>query len=161
MKPILALLALLASVAPAQTLFITRHAERAGGMNPSVGISDAGRCRAEALARLLADAGIKRIFATDVARTQQTAEPLARKLAIKTTVRPAKDTAALVEALRASKESALAVGHSDTVPEILRLLGAGAVPPISDTEYDRLYIVTLANGRATAVLLRTPACPAP
>src|SRR5262245_7231642 len=79
------------AAAPAQTVILVRHAERAGGMGPEVGISEAGRCRAETLARMLADAGVRRIYVTDVMRTQQTAQPLAGKLKLQPEIIPAKD----------------------------------------------------------------------
>ncbi len=38
------------------------------------------------------------------------------------------------------------VGHSDTVPELVRLLGAEPGPPIEEGEYDRLYLVAMPRG---------------
>jgi broad specificity phosphatase PhoE len=146
---------------PAKTVILVRHAERAGGMSADVGISEAGRCRAEALARMLADANIKRIYVSEVARTGQTAEPLASKLHIRPEVVPAKDIEGLVAKLRAGApdDVVLVVGHSDTVPEIIKLLGGGSVPPIGDSEYDRLFVLTLTPpNRATVVTLRYAGC---
>jgi broad specificity phosphatase PhoE len=146
---------------PARTVILVRHAERAGGMSADVGISEAGRCRAEALARMLADANVKRIYTSEVARTQQTAEPLASKLHIRPEVVPAKDTEGLVAKLRAGApdEVVLVVGHSNTVPEIIKLLGGGSVPPIGDSEYDLLFVATLTHpNQATVVTLRYAGC---
>jgi hypothetical protein len=44
----------------------------------------------------------------------------------------------------------LVVGHSDTVPEIVKsLTGAKGLPPIGETEYGTMYIVTAPRiGRA-------------
>ena len=44
------------------------------------------------------------------------------------------------------------VEHSNTVPEIIKRIGGGAVPPIEDSEYDRMYIVTLTDPNHTAVV---------
>ena len=146
---------------PAKTVILVRHAERAGGMSADVGISEAGQCRAEVLARMLADANVKRIYTTEVARTQQTAEPLAAKLHIRPEVFPAKDVEGLVAKLRAEapKGVALVVGHSSTLPEIVKLLGGGDVPPIGDNEYDRLLVATLTHpNQATVVTLRYAGC---
>jgi len=146
---------------PAKTVILVRHAERAGGMSADAGISDAGRCRAEVLARMLADANVKRIYTTEVARTQQTAEPLAKKLHMQPEVVPAKDIEGLVAKLRAGApdEVVLAVGHSNTLPEIVKLLGGGNVPPIADSEYDRLLVVTLTHpNQATVITLRYAGC---
>jgi phosphohistidine phosphatase SixA len=146
---------------PAKTVILVRHAERAGGMGADVGLSEAGRCRAKALARVLADANVKRIYTSEAARTQQTAEPLAAELHIRPEVVPARDVAGLVAKLRAGvlKGAALVVGHSNTLPEIVKLLGGGNVPPIGDDEYDRLFIVTATPpNQATVVTLHYAGC---
>ena len=154
-----ALLALPLAAAPPATVIVVRHAERAGGMANDVGLSEAGRCRAGVLANMLAGAHVERIYTSEVARTQQTAEPLARKLNVTPQVVPAKDIDALVVKLRAGSGTALVVGHSNTVPEIVEKLGGGRVAPIADTEFDGMYIVTLAGPKeATLLMLRYPGC---
>ena len=152
-----------ASAQPARTVILVRHAERAGCTSPEVGISDMGRCRAELLAGMLADAGVRHIFTTEVARTQQTAAPLARKLSLTPEVVPAKDVDVLVAKLRSAPAgAALVVGHSNTVPEIIQRLGGGAVAPIGDSDYDRLFVVTLTGpSQATAVTLHFNGCERP
>lgn len=153
-----------ASAQPARTVILVRHAERAGGTSPDVGISEAGRCRAEALAGMLADAGVRHIFTTEVARTGQTAAPLAKKLNLTPEVVPAKDIDGLVAKLRSGPAGAavLVVGHSNTVPEIIERLGGEAVAPIADSEYDRLFVVTLTGpSQATVVTLRYKGCAQP
>jgi phosphohistidine phosphatase SixA len=145
---------------PTQTVILVRHAERAGGMAPEIGLSDAGKCRAQVLAGMLADAGVTRIFTSDVARTQQTAEPLAKKLGIRAEALDAKDYDTLLGKLKSAGEVSLVVGHSNTVPEIISRLGAGAVPPIGDDDYDRLYVITVAAGKAAVLTLHYPGCAA-
>jgi phosphohistidine phosphatase SixA len=141
-----------------QTVILVRHAERSGGMGTDVGISDAGRCRAEALARMLTDAGIKHIYVSEVARTQQTAQPLANKLRLGPEVVPAKDIDSLVAKVRTGGV-VLVVGHSNTVPEIIKRIGGGTVQPIDDGEYDRMYVVTLTDpNHATVVTLHYAGC---
>ena len=143
-----------------RAVIVVRHAERAGGMGADVGISDAGRCRAEVLAKMLADAGVNRIYTSEVMRTKQTAEPLARKLNIQPTVIPAKDIAALVEQLKQGPADgvSLVVGHSNTVPDIIQRLGGGAVSAIADGEYDRMFVVTFTGDHATTVRLHYAGC---
>ena len=53
--------AILIPAEPVHTVILVRHAERAGGIDPSVGISEAGRCRAKVLAGMLADAKVRGI----------------------------------------------------------------------------------------------------
>jgi broad specificity phosphatase PhoE len=156
-----ALMALWSFPLAGQSVILVRHAERAGGMSGDVPISEAGRCRAEALAKMLADTGITHIYTSEVVRTQQTAAPLAKKLGITPEVIPAKDVDALVEKLRAGGKQgvALVVGHSNTLPEIVARLGGGAVPPIADNEYGRMMIVTVTGPKqATVVTLHYAGC---
>ncbi len=148
-----------AAAQPAQTIILVRHAERAGGMVTDVPISEEGRARAAALSDLLADAKISAIFVSEVARTQQTAEPLATRLKIRPEVIPARDIETLVTRLRTGKFAGpvLVVGHSDTIPTIIEQLGAGPAPAIADNQYDRLFIVTLTGPKsATLVTLHYP-----
>src|SRR5215471_13384013 len=74
------------AVAFAQKLvFVVRHAERAdAGMQAQTDppLSAAGEARAQKLAAMLADAGVKDIFATEFKRTQNTTKPLAMKTGV-------------------------------------------------------------------------------
>jgi broad specificity phosphatase PhoE len=133
---------LLASTAAAQsTIFLVRHAEKAGGDNPD--LTEAGRARAESLASVLKDAGITAIYTSEVKRTQQTAAPLAKALHVEAAVIPAKESAALVAKLKSSSGNALVVGHSNTIPEIIKALGITTSVNIADNDYDNLFLVVL------------------
>lgn len=141
--------ALFSSHAFAQHVFLVRHAERAdttsGGpatMAADPELSTTGRARAESLAAMLKDARISAIFVTEYKRTQQTAAPLANALGLTPTVITAKDTPGLVAKLRESTGNVLVVGHSNSVPDIITALGVQGAPPIADTEYDNLFIVS-------------------
>lgn len=147
---------------PARTVILVRHAERAGGSDASVGINDAGRCRAKLLATMLADANVTGIYTSQIMRTQQTAEPLAQKLGVKPQVVPAEDIEGLAAKLRSSttEGTLLVVGHSNTIPAIVERLTGKAQSPISDTEYDRMFIVTLIGANEGQVFtLRYPGGP--
>jgi hypothetical protein len=46
------------------------------------------------------------------------------------------------------------VGHSNTLPELVRLFGGAPGTEIGDNEFDRVYqLVNGADGRVTTVLL--------
>jgi broad specificity phosphatase PhoE len=144
---------------PARTVILVRHAERAGGTDPS--ITEAGRCRAKVLAGMLSDAKVRSIYTSELARTQQTAEPLAQKLSIKPEVVPVKDIDALVAKLRARTEegTVLVVGHSNTIPAIVERLSGETEPAIGEGEYDRMFVVTLIGpNQASVVMVRYPGC---
>ncbi|HET9839127.1 MAG TPA: phosphoglycerate mutase family protein [Candidatus Angelobacter sp.] len=134
------------------TVVLVRHAEKASS-DPDAPLSAQGQQRAECLARVLKDAGIKRIYVTDTKRTQQTADPLARALALKPTIVPANDPSTLVrDVFYGTGGNALVVGHSNTLPLIIQRVQAGTIPAIGESEYDGLYVLTVMEGASTPVL---------
>lgn len=145
----LLLAVLAASPAAAQhTIFLIRHAERADtapGVSPTMAadpdLSEAGRARAESLATALKDAKITAIYATKYKRTQQTAAPLAKALGLTVAI-VAADAAAVAKQLPGEKGNVLVVGHSNTVPDIIKALGVTAPVTIGDDEFDNLFVVT-------------------
>ena len=143
--PVLLLCQLAAAQQNVRTVFLVRHAEKASAAADAP-LSPEGEKRAECLASTLKDAGIKQIYVTDVMRTQQTAAPLAKALKIKPTVLPAKDPNALIKNLvYTGGGNILVVGHSDTVPFVIARLQGGTVAPIGENEYDRMFVMTVAE----------------
>lgn len=140
-------MAVAAHAAAQNLVFVVRHAEKAaaagagGMMADDPDLSDEGRARAESLARMLKDAGITAIFATEFKRTQQTAAPLAKALGIPVVSIGSRDSSKLVEMVRKARGNVLVVGHSNTAPEILKELGVHDSVTIDDPEYDNLFIV--------------------
>lgn len=138
-----------AAAASAQPLvFLVRHAERADagmasaktpGADPE--LSDAGRTRAAALSATLKDARISAIFTTEYKRTRETAQPVARTLELTPVTVPSKDSADLVARVKAARGNVLIVGHSNTLPEIIKLLGVSESVQMSDEDYDSLFVV--------------------
>ncbi len=132
------------SVAETQsTIFIVRHAEKADNAAADPGLSDAGRTRAESLAKILKDANITAIYATEFKRTQETAAPLAHALGIEVTVNPAATRASLPAKLQAASGNAVVVGHTNSIPDLLKTLGISTPIQIAETDYDNLFIVIL------------------
>lgn len=153
------LLMTVASLASAQdVVFVVRHAERAdAGMKQGMEdppLSAAGEERAKRLAMMLRSADIKQVFASQFKRTQLTAGPLAAQQHLEITTVTAKDIDALVQKLSTAKGASLVVGHSDTVPHVLKALGARDEVKISDQEYDNLFVVVRVGGETKLVKLR-------
>lgn len=150
--------ALAPAAAPAQ-VFLVRHAEKALDQGEDPDLTPAGQARAEALAAVLGHAGVTHLFATEYRRTQRTLEPLATRLGLTVVVVPAKDSASQLARLRELPPGAVAVvaGHSNTIPGLVRGLGARA-RDLTDADYDRLFAVALTRTttsvRASAAELR-------
>lgn len=141
----LLLLGFFASALAAQpTIFIVRHAEKAASTGKDPDLSNAGRARAEALAKTLKDAGVALIYVTDLRRTQQTAAPLAKALGIKPAVLPPNDTTTLSGRLReVHSGNVLVVGHGNTIPDLIKALGIATAIDIGENDYDNLFVISL------------------
>jgi len=133
-------------------IFLVRHAEKASDAKDAL-LSDKGQRRAQCLAHILQDAEIRGIYVTEVVRTQQTAQPLAKARGLNPIVVGADDLDTIVKDLRSDAgKNILLVGHSDPVPKILERLGAGK-PAMEAWEYDKLFIFRGgANGQKGSVV---------
>lgn len=141
-------------VAGATTIVVVRHAEKSTDHPTNPSISAAGQERARALSAVLRDAGVAAVYATQYKRTSQTADPLARLLGLSIVERPvnaansatyAADLAREVLATAAGK-TVLIVGHSNTVPQIVKAFSGSTVLPVEDREYDHIFVVVIAPG---------------
>jgi len=150
------LLFTLAVALQAQTVFVVRHAERTGEPDPPLNAD--GQRRAEALSRMLADAGVKTFIASEALRAQQTALPTARRANREVEVLRDKaidEITARARAATTPADATLVVGHRSTVPLIVKALGGGEIPELGSAEHDRLLVVSLLpNGGATVTTLR-------
>jgi broad specificity phosphatase PhoE len=129
-----------------QTIILVRHAEQnltGGMMDGDPPLNEAGTQRAQALASVLKDAGLRAIYVSQYARAQQTAEPLARSLGLKTEVVAKDDLKALTERLKAheGQGAVLVVGHSDTIPALLKAWGHPEPVSIEKTEFNSVWFV--------------------
>jgi phosphohistidine phosphatase SixA len=152
----------------ATTVFLVRHAEKAAAPAQDPPLLEAGNVRSQQLARILGKAAIKAIYTSQFLRTKQTAEPLAKQTGISITTMPIRmdpsnprevsqqSIRELTERVYEAKgESVLIVGHSNTVPEVIRMLGGDIVPTIDEKEFDDLFIVTvLGKGKAKVTHLK-------
>jgi len=144
---------------PPTTIILVRHAEKAivPPENKDPDLSAAGLARAQELARMLGESGIKAIYATQFKRTQQTVKPLADKLGLTPVQFEAKQTTELVKQIREKNagEVVFIAGHNNTVPEIIAALGGPKLPIIPETDFDNFYILTVqSDGTAKLLKLR-------
>ena len=123
------------------TIVLVRHAEKKEG-DGDVPLIPAGQARAEALSETLRGAGISSIITTKALRTQQTAKPLAKLLQI--TAIPVERSDVEQTVLAKLPGAVLVVGHSDSVPDLVRDFGGPHLDEIRD--YDNLFIIIRANG---------------
>jgi broad specificity phosphatase PhoE len=150
-------------VAAATTIVVVRHAEKSTDDPRDPSLTAAGEERARALSSVLAGAAVSEIYTTQYKRNRQTAAPLAQTLGISITVRPVNDSNSATYATDLAREiltrnagkAVLIVGHSNTVPDIVRALSGRSVAPISDPEYDHFFVIEIpASGPPRLMQLR-------
>lgn len=125
------------------TLFLVRHAEKTTE-SPDPDLTDYGIRRAEALASQLGDKTLTAVYSTDFIRTQATARPTAALFDLPVTRYDPYDLAGFAAQLKVLSGQVLIVGHSNTTPELVQLLGGDPGAPIDEaTEYNRLYVITI------------------
>ncbi|MFC0251064.1 SixA phosphatase family protein [Massilia consociata] len=152
----LALLAPCAAMAEPSAIYLVRHGEKQSE-NGDPELTAQGRARAQHVGILLHRAGITGIFSTSTKRTRQTAEPLAQRTGLAVQLYDPRNPKALVEKVKGLTGAVLVVGHSNTLPELVRLFGGVPGAEIGDDEYDRLYQLTPTPGGAVnTVLFTTP-----
>jgi phosphohistidine phosphatase SixA len=149
------------------TVIAIRHAEKAHDGTRDPALTEEGQERAEVLARLLGHAEVTHVFSTRYRRTEATVAPLAKRLKLEVLRYDPTAMEELVERLRGLPGGSVALvsGHSNTTPGLVLALG-GAIPELGsvrgapaldESEYDRMFLVTLpvlAEGAASCVELR-------
>jgi broad specificity phosphatase PhoE len=144
----------LASAEPS-AIYLVRHGEKVAGQDPE--LSPQGQARANNIAAILHRAGITAIFSTPTTRTRQTAAPLAQRTGLPVQLYDPATPKALVDKVRGLSGAVLVVGHSNTLPELVRLFGGAPGAEIADDEFDRLYqLLPGADGKVRTILLGTP-----
>jgi len=143
-----------------QAVILVRHAELQGAAMAEpkyLPLSEAGEARAKRLASILKDSGIGAIYVTDFVRTNQTAQPLSREIDKELTVIPKGDPQELVEQIRKRHggQTVLLVGHTDTLPGLLKALGHPADIKIEPQDFTNIFVVIpKSNGAPTFLRLR-------
>lgn len=134
---------LLLPVALEAAIFVVRHAERADPKDDASLLSAAGKRRAETLRHVLSAVALKAVYCTEYERTRQTAAPTAKAQGVSPTVLSSEDGKGLAEALGKLKpeEDALVVGHTDTIPDLLKALGVERPVALDSGDYDNLFLV--------------------
>ena len=136
-------------------VFAVRHAEKVLGTSDPK-LTGEGQERARALAAALRSARLDHVHSSDYRRTRETAAPVATDHGLEVELYDPGDLPGLAEALLGNGGRHLVVGHSNTTPSLVGLLGGEPEGAIDESvEYDRLYVVTVGpDGYVNSALLR-------
>jgi phosphohistidine phosphatase SixA len=134
------------------TIIFVRHADVDEQMSQTVDqpLNAAGLARADALADFLefvdVDGGPNAIYVSEARRTQQTAEPLARRLGIEPEIADPYDVVGFTETVlfEHKREIVVVVTHRDViVPLVEELHGHQGIGEIAADDYDEVIFVVI------------------
>ncbi len=140
-----------------RSIYLVRHAEKQqdGTRDPS--LTKQGHLRAEDISVQLKDKNISLIYSTDYKRTRETASPLVTSLKINLTLYDPRQLENFAKQLLADKGNVLVVGHSNTTPKLVELLGGDSHGPMDESQYSRLYHLLIDQADVKTVLLSSHA----
>ena len=133
-------------------IYLVRHAEKTGNTANADLKAPEGFARAVALKDSLHVKVITSVYSTNVPRTFHTAEAVALDHSLPVVFYANADS--LADALVVKKNKRfVVVGHSNTVPQMIRRLGLdpGITGSIPDNDYDNLFVITLRWKKGTAI----------
>lgn len=138
----------------AYDIYLTRHFEKQSqGKDPA--LTEQGIERANELATLLSSAGLKQVYSTDYRRTKMTAMPFVQKSGIDLQSYNPRELSVFAEQIKSVNQNSLIVGHSNTTPMLIHLLGGNA-QSIDESEYGDLYKLTVDGDKVTTEIIHVP-----
>ncbi|ALS99335.1 SixA phosphatase family protein [Lacimicrobium alkaliphilum] len=133
-------------------LYLLRHAEKQDDGSKDPSLTDDGRQQGLRLARLLQHGDIQRIYSTDYRRTRETVAALSELTGIDVQVYDPSDLNTFARALQQRGENAVIVGHSNTTPQLIGILG-GEAKAMSESDYGDLYQLQIHQSNVITVHL--------
>jgi len=136
------------------TLFLVRHAEKAGTVWEDPPLTPAGAARADELAYILKYVKLDAIYSTPFERTKQTVLTTAKEKGLEVKLYKPNDKDFLENVLQEfSGGTVLIVGHSNTIPRLANeLAGQPDFRDLDDATYDNLFITSVPAEGKVAIL---------
>jgi broad specificity phosphatase PhoE len=98
---------------------------------------------------------IRGIYTSDFNRTRQTARPLADRFGIQPLVYNAGEPDPLLaQLLQAPDAHYVVVGHSNTIPHLMKLLGVSEAVTLTEQDYDNIFQVEIGKSGASLTKLK-------
>lgn len=131
-------------------LVLTRHGEKVDqSRNPQ--LSEAGKLRAENLKKIFANAPIfDVVYSSKYYRTVNTIRPYCKSKSIKWKIYDPKKPDSLIALLK-SYNTALIVGHSNTIPKLINHLTGTDLPEFVEEDYNNLVFIKIPNKGAKTI----------
>ena len=123
------------------TLYLVRHAEKEADGSRDPVLTQTGKDRSEKLGNWFTGKDLKEVWSSDYTRTRDTAKPMLAQLGLTLSIYDPGDQTELVKQLLEQQHNALVVGHSNTIPELARLLCQCTVTDIDESEHYCLIVI--------------------
>ncbi len=136
------------------TLYLIRHAEKQAGGSRDPALTEIGKNRSEQLTVWFQDKNITEIWSSDYKRTRDTAKPLATGLGLDLSIYDPRNLPDLVKKLLYNQRTALIAGHSNTTPELARLLCDCFIEDMDESEHDRMIVISIDNAETRVKTLQ-------
>jgi len=136
-------------------IYLVRHAEKNKSDHDNPELTENGKFRAKNIANMLKNKNISEIYSTRYNRTMQTAQPLAKLLGIDVLFYDPLALEHFAQTILSKPGNILIVGHSNTTPYLVSKLGGDSGEPINESEYDRVYQLTVLNNKVFTKLLHS------
>lgn len=133
-------------------LYLLRHAQKQDDGSKDPSLTERGRQQGQRLAKLLQHADIQRIYTTDYRRTRETVAALSVLTGAEIRIYQPSDLASFARTLQQRGENAVVVGHSNTTPQLIGILG-GSAEAMSESDYGDLYQLQIHQGKVITVHL--------
>lgn len=135
-----------------KTIILVRHAEKdtseTADKNDPV-LTDVGKQRAERLAKVMKKYKPGAVYSTNYKRTRDTVAAIAARRKLEIQTYDSKKPSDLIDAIMKSKTKRfLVVGHSNTIPGLVNLLGKKELfKNLDDAEHGVIWIVRIKDGQ--------------
>lgn len=129
----------LMGVADSASFYVIRHAEKEPGDDP--GLTVEGQQRAQRIANLLSLTDVEAVYSTNYQRTRQTAATIAQVKNLPVQQYDPNQLKQFAEKLLLKNSSAVIVGHSNTTPQLARLLSGQSIPDMDEKSFNLIYQV--------------------
>ena len=139
------------------TYYFIRHAEklRIDKTDRNPNLNDDGLKRAEAWKEVFSTISFDAVYSTDYSRTKLTAKPTADSKNLPLLLYSPSNMYSDAFKNKTKGKTVLVVGHSNTTNVFAnKVLGVEKYDKINDSNNSNLYIVTLIDGKPSAILLK-------
>ncbi|MCJ8267786.1 MAG: histidine phosphatase family protein [Psychrosphaera sp.] len=128
-------------------IYLFRHAEKQKDGTKDPALTEQGHQRAKWLSHWFKNKKVTAIYSSDYQRTLQTVAIIAKTTGVEIQLYNPGKLEELIKLLKQKDGFYVVAGHSNTIPDTVQLLGGEPGKKIDDEEYDRLYQLTIKDGK--------------